>query len=110
MVLGRTRPQGNEGYYDSSERTGGVSMRAVIIYESMFGNTHSIANAIAKGLEPLDNVVVVPVVEAGRERSRDSDLLLVGGPTHFHGISRTPHPQVGCLHCAKTQERSGARS
>ena len=63
-------------------------MRAVIIYESMFGNTHAIANAIAKGLEPLDNVVVVPVVEAGRERSGDSDLLVVGGPTHFHGMSR----------------------
>ncbi|MGO9333612.1 MAG: flavodoxin family protein [Acidimicrobiales bacterium] len=74
--------------YDNSESTGGVSMRAVIIYESMFGNTHAIADAIAKGLEPLDNVVVVPVGEAGRERSGDADLLVVGGPTHFHGMSR----------------------
>jgi hypothetical protein len=64
-------------------------MRAVIIYESMFGNTHAIADAIGNGLEPLDNVVVVPVVEAGRERSGDADLLVVGGPTHFHGMSRT---------------------
>jgi hypothetical protein len=64
-------------------------MRAVIIYESMFGNTHAIADAIGKGLEPLDNVVVVPVVEAGRERLGDPDLLVVGGPTHFHGMSRT---------------------
>ena len=32
-----------------------------IVYESMFGNTHVIADAIAKGLESLDNVVVVPV-------------------------------------------------
>ena len=63
-------------------------MRAVIIYESMFGNTHAIADAIAKGLEPLDNVVVVPVGEAGRERLGDADLLVVGGPTHFHGMSR----------------------
>lgn len=64
-------------------------MRAVIIYESMFGNTHAIADAIGKGLEPLDNVVVVPVVEAARERLGDADLLVVGGPTHFHGMSRT---------------------
>ncbi len=64
-------------------------MRAVIIYESMFGNTHAVADAIGKGLEPLDNVVVVPVVEAGRERLADPDLLVVGGPTHFHGMSRT---------------------
>ncbi len=63
-------------------------MRAVIIYESMFGNTHAIADAIGKGLGPLDNVIVVPVVEAGRERLGDADLLVVGGPTHFHGMSR----------------------
>ena len=34
-------------------------------------------------------MVVVPVVEAGRERLGDADLLVVGGPTHFHGMSRT---------------------
>jgi len=68
-------------------------MRAVVVYESMFGNTHAIADAIGRGLgqglEPVDNVVVVPVVEAGRERLGDADLVVVGGPTHFHGMSRT---------------------
>jgi flavorubredoxin len=64
-------------------------MRAVVVYESMFGNTHAIADAIGKGLEPVDNVVVVPVVEAGHERLGGTDLLVVGGPTHFHGMSRT---------------------
>ena len=67
-------------------------MRAVVVYESMFGNTHAIADAIGKGLgqglEPADNVVVVPVVEAGRDGSGYADLLVVGGPTHFHGMSR----------------------
>jgi hypothetical protein len=64
-------------------------MRAVVVYESMFGNTHAIADAIGKGLEPAGNVVVAPVVEAGRERLGAADLLVVGGPTHFHGMSRT---------------------
>ena len=64
-------------------------MRAVVVYESMFGNTHVIADAIGKGLEPAGNVVVAPVVEAGRERLGAADLLVVGGPTHFHGMSRT---------------------
>ena len=68
-------------------------MRAVIIYESMFGNTHAVADAIGKGigqgLEPVDSVVVVPVVEGGRGGLGDADLLVVGGPTHFHGMSRT---------------------
>ncbi len=67
-------------------------MRAAVVYESMFGNTHAIADAIGKGLGqglgPVDNVVVVSVVEAGRERLGDADLLVVGGPTHFHGMSR----------------------
>ncbi len=68
-------------------------MRAVVVYELMVGNTHAIADAIGKGLgqslEPVCNVVVVPVVEADRERLADADLLVVGGPTHFRGMSRT---------------------
>jgi Flavodoxin len=63
-------------------------VRAVIVYESMFGNTHVIADAIGKGLEPMLEVVVVSLAEAGREQLGDADLLVVGGPTHFHGMSR----------------------
>jgi hypothetical protein len=63
-------------------------MRAVIVYESMFGSTHAIADAVGKGLEPMLEVVVVPLAEAGRERLGAADLLVVGGPTHFHGMSR----------------------
>jgi hypothetical protein len=66
-----------------------MAMRAMVVYESMFGNTRVIADAIAKGLEPVGIVVVVPVPEAGREMLADADLLVVGGPTHFHGMSRT---------------------
>ena len=36
-------------------------MRAVIVYESVFGNTHAIADAIGKGLEPMLEVVVAPL-------------------------------------------------
>jgi len=68
-------------------------MRAVVVYESIFGNTHAIADAIGKGLaqgfESADNVIVVSVAEAGRARLANADLLVVGGPTHFHGMSRT---------------------
>jgi len=63
-------------------------MRAVIVYESMFGNTHTIADAVGEGIEPVLGVVVVPLAEAGRERLGGADLLVVGGPTHFHGMSR----------------------
>ena len=63
-------------------------MRAVVIYESMYGNTHLIADAIAKGLEPGNDVTVVPVAGASRELLDEAGLVVVGGPTHLHGMSR----------------------
>jgi hypothetical protein len=62
-------------------------MRALIVYESMYGNTHVVANHIADGLRPQFEVDVVSVEEATPERIADADLLVVGGPTHVHGMS-----------------------
>ena len=64
-------------------------MRAVIIYESMFGNTHQVAQAIADGLAPGNNITVVAVTEADQGLLAGADLVVVGGPTHAHGMSRT---------------------
>ena len=63
-------------------------MRAVVVYESMYGNTHLIADAIAAGLSARFEVRVVPVSEAGADVLAGSDLVVVGGPTHGHGMSR----------------------
>ena len=63
-------------------------MRAVVVYESMYGNTHRIADAIGAGLEAAFDVRVVPVSHAGPELIADADLVVVGGPTHAHGMSR----------------------
>jgi Flavodoxin len=64
-------------------------MRAVLVYESMYGNTHLVADAIGNGLrEAADDVVVVPVTAASIELLQDADLVIVGGPTHVHGMSR----------------------
>jgi flavodoxin len=63
-------------------------MKALIVYESMYGNTHLVADAIADGLRPVAEVEVVPVEVATRARVADADLLVVGGPTHVHGMSR----------------------
>jgi len=63
-------------------------MRVVIVYESMFGNTHLIADAIAKGLGPGNQVSVVPVAQADRDLLDGADLVVAGGPTHVHGMSR----------------------
>jgi hypothetical protein len=63
-------------------------MKALIVYESMYGNTHLVADAIADGLRPVAEVEVVPVEAATRVRVAEVDLLVVGGPTHVHGLSR----------------------
>jgi Flavodoxin domain len=63
-------------------------MRTVIVYESMYGNTRAIADAIGRGLGPDSETVVVPVAQARPELLDGADLVVVGGPTHVHGLSR----------------------
>ena len=61
--------------------------RALVVYESMFGNTRRIAEAVADG---LSTSATVDVVEVGASSSLDEvDLLVVGGPTHAFGLSRS---------------------
>jgi hypothetical protein len=63
-------------------------MRTLVVYESMFGNTRHVAEAIARGLESAGPVTAVPVTRAGDEDLSGYDLVMVGGPTHVHGMSR----------------------
>ena len=63
-------------------------MNALIVYESMYGNTHEIAQAIAEGLGSIGVVQVMPVTKADPDSAGAVDLLVVGGPTHVHGMSR----------------------
>jgi hypothetical protein len=63
-------------------------MRALVVYESMFGNTHAIADAIGRGLaQGGAEVEVVPVDGATPDRIAHTDLLVVGGPTHVFGLA-----------------------
>ncbi|HEV7951183.1 MAG TPA: flavodoxin domain-containing protein [Glaciihabitans sp.] len=62
-------------------------MKAFVVYESMFGNTRRIAEAIASGLEIVGNVTVQCVTDTPAEVLFDTDLLVVGGPTHAHSWS-----------------------
>ena len=67
-------------------------MKAIVVYESMFGNTHQVADAVAEGLEDVADVSVHPVSEAVPAVLARADLLVVGGPTHMHGMaSNTSH-------------------
>lgn len=62
-------------------------MRVFMVYESMFGNTQKIAQAVADGLTPYAQVELVEVGDAAGFPD-DVDLVVVGGPTHAFGLSR----------------------
>jgi hypothetical protein len=63
-------------------------MHALIVYESMFGNNRTVAEAIAQGLTSEAEVRIVEVGSAPTELPADLDLLVVGGPNHAFGMSR----------------------
>lgn len=66
-------------------------MDAIVVYESVFGNTRAIAEAVAEG---LGGVPALPVHDAAERRDKVS-LLVVGGPTHMHGLATTRSRQMG---------------
>jgi hypothetical protein len=55
-----------------------------IVYESLFGNTREVAEAIAAGVRVADPEARVTLLRAedARPGESEADLLIVGGPTH----------------------------
>lgn len=62
--------------------------KALVVYESMFGNTEKVARAIGEGLADSLEVEVVEVSAAPVEPGPDVTLVVAGGPTHAFGMTR----------------------
>ncbi|MEY2400849.1 MAG: hypothetical protein QOJ08_960 [Ilumatobacteraceae bacterium] len=62
-------------------------MKAIVVFESMFGNTRHVAEAIAEGLRWTLPTEVVLARDAGNVDLADVDLVVVGAPTHAWGLS-----------------------
>jgi hypothetical protein len=62
--------------------------RALVVFESMFGNTRKIAEAIAEGLRTGMAADLAEVGSAPVVLDPEVDLLVVGGPTHAFSMSR----------------------
>ncbi len=73
-------------------------MHVAIVYESLFGNTRQIAEAISEGIRsshPEAEVDCLGVGQAASDRLRTVDLLIVGGPTHMYGMTWSLSRRMG---------------
>lgn len=61
-------------------------MHAMVVYETVWGNTEELAREIAAGIG-ADTVDIVDAASAPPAIENDVDLLVVGGPTHAFSMS-----------------------
>ena len=63
--------------------------KALVVYDSMYGNTEKVARALAKGLEDGGVDVECVRVDAVKfDELSGYDLLVVGSPVHAWGASK----------------------
>lgn len=60
-------------------------MSVLVVYESMWGNTRAVAEAVVRGLGEGE---LVDVADAPVSVPEAVDLLVLGGPTHAFSMSR----------------------
>jgi len=75
-------------------------MKTVIIYESLYGNTRRVAEELACVARGHGEVEMVPAEEAVPDSIDGADLVLIGGPTHAHGMSWTNTRRSGTADAA----------
>jgi hypothetical protein len=63
-------------------------MKALVVYESLYGNTAAIGQAVASSLRTCGFEVSDGLVsKVDTALAAEGDLLVVGGPTHVHGMT-----------------------
>ena len=75
-------------------------MQTVVIYDSKFGNTEKVAQAITRGAATLGDVRVLHSAEAmsgSLAMTGRPNLLLIGGPTHNRNASAGLRALLGSL-------------
>lgn len=79
-------------------------MKALVVYESLYGNTRQIADAIAEGLRTSVEAGTVLAGDAKVNAIDDVDLVVVGAPTHAWSLSRRRTRESAAL---DVEKRSG---
>lgn len=89
--------------------TQAASTKALVVYESMFGNTAQVAHAIAEGLRTGMAVKLTDTDHAPSQPGDDVALLIVGGPTHAFSMTRRRTREEAFGLGAPNQPLSGIR-
>jgi hypothetical protein len=85
-------------------------MKAVVVYESRWGNTQAVAEEVAQGFLEADEDIEVAVRRAGEATPSDLadvDLLVAGAPTHVRGMSSARSRRMGLGAEAKRANSAG---
>jgi flavorubredoxin len=73
-------------------------MRAIVLYDTMFGNTEKIAISIAKGLQRAGvDSESIAIRAVSPDRLSGYDLLVVGAPTQYFTASKPMKEFLGKL-------------
>jgi flavorubredoxin len=78
--------------------------KAIVIYDTEFGNTEKVAKALASGMQ--EQRVQVDTINAQKveiNKLKEYDLLAIGGPTHKLGISEPMKAFLGKLKSAEVK-------
>ena len=72
--------------------------KAIVIYDTQFGNTEKVAKALASGIREQEvQVDCVKVDEVDVNKLAEYDLLAIGGPTLAFGMSKPVKDLLGKL-------------
>ena len=76
-----------------------MSAKAIIVYESKYGNTKLVAETIAEGVREVEGAeaVVNEVKQVDVSRITDYDVILVGCPNHIGGPTWSTKRFIGKL-------------
>lgn len=85
-------------------------MKAIIVYESMFGNTLQVAETIAENLNNIEKIetVIKTTKEVDPTEVLDYDLILIGSPNHMGGPTRGIKKFIDKLGKIGLKEKKGA--
>jgi flavorubredoxin len=83
--------------------------KAIVVYDSIYGNTEKVARALAQGLENSGTVKaeVIRADIADATRISDYDMIIIGAPTHAWKPSQKAREFLGRLDASSLRGKKG---